>query len=156
LASSPENDRDVAVAVVEPILAAAVADRDAGVALGALARDNGLESATFLSDLYERRSWQRQRVVIRSLPVRVDESDLIISGLESDDADLQAQALEAVDSAAHGTFRHTLVRVAEGAHGDQDADGALAAAISDDDEWIRALAIRCITDRVSARWSEVA
>lgn len=156
LGGSAPDGRSAAQSVVAPFLEEAAAESGAARALASLGLEGHIESAEFLADLYERRSWERQRVATRTLPIDPNEADLILDGLESSDADLRAQALEALDTVAADAFGRRLVGVVEGGGDAMGIDDALARAIRDEDEWIRALAIRCIEDRVKAHWSDAA
>ncbi len=68
--------------------------------------------------------------------------------LRSDDPEVRAQAMEALDSIGDRAIAGSLVRILEGEDGGDVAarDDALRALASDDDAWIRILAGRCVED----------
>lgn len=153
------DDGDVAERIrtlIAPILAAA--DRDHSLALAAetLAAGADSEAASMLSEQLARRSWERQRVVIRSVAGDTDTADLIIGGLRSEDVDARAQALEALDSVRHDSTGRRLLRIAEDGLDETRHDEALAVLLQDEDEWVRALTVRSIEAVIRDRWMAAA
>jgi hypothetical protein len=138
--------------LVRPLLDAAARDRALALAAETLAVGAGSEAASMLSDELDRRSWARQRVVIRSLAGDSATADLIIGGLRSEDLDARAQALEALDSVGHDSMGRRLLRIAEGGLDESRHDEALAVLLQDEDEWIRALTVRSIEAVIRDRW----
>ena len=68
--------------------------------------------------------------------------------LRSDDAEVRAQAMEALDSIGDRAIAGSLVRILEGEDGSNvpALDDTLRTLASDDDAWIRILASRCVED----------
>lgn len=103
--------------------------------------------------LTSRERWLEQRALIALS--RADFEPVMSAvrrGIWSADPQVRAQALEALDSMASHTDAAQLIRLLEedSTEPGADASTSLRALIGDFDEWIRALAIRCLAEDLQA------
>jgi HEAT repeat protein len=127
---------------------AAQSERSADAALGFL-----------LAILTRRETEILQRLLIGLALVGAPEAGgLIRRCLRSDDPDVRAQAIEAIDSVGDPELRRAIVSLLEPPEsralpGEREVLRELAA---DPDSWIRALALRARAERAAAEWSTIA
>ena len=82
---------------------------------------------------------------------------LVRRGAHSDDRELKAQALEALESVGERNLTRRLIPLLEGDSGAADPrpDQALAELLEDRDPWFRALAAREIGEKLALRWYQL-
>ena len=119
----------------------------------------GTPSLAFLTLLLDRRRDEIVRRLLSGLAVlgAPAAGGLIRRCLGSDDPDVRAQAIEALDSIGDPSLRRAIVGLidAPAAGTGPDEEAVLRELADDDDPWIRALALRARAERLSAEWSTI-
>jgi len=115
---------------------------------GAPAGDGAL---AFLAAILARRQREILHRLLTGLAVldAPEAAGLIRRSLGSDDADVRAQAIEAIDSIGDAELRRAIVSLLERPTGDArpNEDGVLGDLTSDPDQWIRVIALRARAER---------
>jgi HEAT repeat protein len=117
------------------------------------------DAADFLRSLVERRGRDVENRLLAAIAAlgTPEANGPIRRSLHSDDADTRAQAIEALESIGDPRLGRALARLL-------DADGeapvppgdVLRELATDDDHWIRLLAVRATAERLSAEWRSLA
>lgn len=123
---------------------------------GAPARDGAL---AFLAAILARRQNEILHRLLTGLAVlgAPEAAGLIRRSLRSDDADVRAQAIEAIDSIGDAELRRAIVSLLEPPTGDArpNEDSVLRDLTSDPDHWIRVVALRARAERAAAERSTI-
>ena len=110
----------------------------------------------FLRELLERRGRQIEDRLLAAIAIlgTPEANGPIRRCLRSRDADVRAQAIEALDAMGDGQLARAVVRLldADATIVPEDAAGTLRALSDDTDAWIRRLALRAIADRLFLDW----
>jgi ATP/ADP translocase/HEAT repeat protein len=116
-------------------------------------------SVAFLGSILRRREWQIEERLLTAVALAGagDISGLLRRCLRSDDSDVRAQAIEAIDSLGDRGLGRALVRLLE-----SDDDGrprpeaeVLHELAGDADPWVRALAVRALSRSLEREWRAV-
>lgn len=122
-----------------------------------LVDDPDIPAGSYLAYLLEERMLVSHRVAIRVLALLEPEEtvSLIIDGLRSVDTDTRAQALEAAETVG-GDLGHQIVPILEGSTAVAGPTRNLMQdLVTDDDPWIRILALRCVAELAAKEWATV-
>ncbi len=123
-----------------------------------LARADGdaSRSLIFLRDLLREREWQTEQRILSALALigSPEAIKLIAEGLRSRDSEMRAEALEALDTLGDHRIAHGLVPLLEesSAAATPDTRIVLDELTRHDDAWLRALAVRALTDLLARDW----
>ena len=124
-----------------------------------LSRADGNESRSvlFLRDLLREREWEIERRILQALAlIGTSESiHLISQGLKSQDHEIRAQALEALDTLGDRQIAHGLVPLFEdpsASSAPQDTRVVLKELTMHTDPWLRAFAVRALTGLLARDW----
>jgi hypothetical protein len=113
----------------------------------------GSETAVYLGRVLEMRREVLLRWVLMALTTPATSSVMttVETGIRSDDAEVKAQAIEAVESIGASKVIRVLIPLLEDEPGSNspDPDRALANLSEDFDPWIRSLARRCLEQRAT-------
>jgi HEAT repeat protein len=116
-------------------------------------------SASFLQFLLERRGSGIEDRLLTALAVlgAPDASGLIRRCLRSNDAETRAQAIEALEALGDRRLARAVVELLEIEPSDRSvpAHEALAGLVDDPDPWVRALALRTLSEHLSGEWRAV-
>lgn len=151
LARSGQAGGDLAVWASQEITRAAYLHRHR-MAL----QEGGLSGATagYLVRLLTAREERLERWAVMALTTPRTEPALatVMRGLWSDDPETRSQALEALDSIGERSVVRELITLLEGDGPElrSDARWSLRVLTSDMDDWIRALAIRCLSEELTS------
>lgn len=114
-------------------------------------------SVLFLRDLLREREWQTEQHILQALAVigTAESIKLISEGLQSQNQEMRAQALEALDTLSDKRIAHGLVPLLEetapGTAG-QDTRTVLKDLTLHTDSWLRAFAVRTLADLLARDW----
>ncbi|HEX5576142.1 MAG TPA: HEAT repeat domain-containing protein, partial [Gemmatimonadales bacterium] len=118
----------------------------------ALASNDLSPTRTFLASLLASRQERLSRwaLLATTTPETADKMTVVGRGLRSADQETRAQAVEALESVGVHAVTRSLIPLLEGTgHGAlPDSRTSLREMSEDHDEWIRALAVRCITEEL--------
>jgi HEAT repeat protein len=124
-----------------------------------LARANGAASRSivFLRDLLREREWQTEQRILQALAlIGAGEAVRLISeGLQSQNQEMRAQALEALDTLGDKRIARGLVPLLEASASDaaQDARAVLKDLTQHPDPWLRAFAARALGELLGRDWN---